>query len=652
MSILTEMPNMLDNLLHKAATLIGVAALLAGPQATAQIASCDPEVPYSLVDLTGNPDTTWTVPSLTRDGQCCGAPSNHNCASFEIVPDANVAAITFDVLSGAEPVGSMYFYLYKASDPSCGTSHPVGTEICLSTSAEPWIIVFCKPGSNDNTYGIRSISKPIAPADDSIRVGCSKPLQAYGFDPASVTWNSVYPGSPGDFNHYLSATSGTLTPSFSPDASAPSTIRYEICGLPSAQVCGYPSTCKQVELTVFNELLVSVSPAQGGLCQPGATVDLTAHPVGGDGNYTVTWLDAGSAVVGSGTVFTASAAGTYHATVQDGIAGCPAASESVEVVMSALSASTVASDVSCAGGANGSINLTIAGGVAPLTYAWTGPSGFSANTEDISGLSAGNYALTVTDALGCSVMESVSINEPAALSLSVAADTVTMVDGCDGSLTAVVAGGTPPFSFAWSTSPVQTGATASGLCVGAWSVTVTDAQGCVISASADVSNPYCDLSATIASAQDVSCFDGADGSALAAATGGYPPYTYAWSQAGVPVGSMASLTGVAAGTYDVQVTDSRGCTDGAAVSGGTAGCARRFGHEDRRQFPRHLRRHGIRQRHGWHDALHLSVERSRRIDHRFGFRPLHRDLHGDDHRCQRLRDLARRDDPGAGLLRS
>jgi hypothetical protein len=83
-------------------------------------------------------------------------------------------------------------------------------------------------------------------------------------------------------------------------------------------------------------------------------------------------------------------------------------------------------DVSCNGGADGAIDITVTGGTLPYIFAWTGPSGFTANTEDIAGLASGSYSLTITDGNGCVVgfPNLSTITEPAPLTVSYIRSTV------------------------------------------------------------------------------------------------------------------------------------------------------------------------------------------------------------------------------------
>ena len=118
-------------------------------------------------------------------------------------------------------------------------------------------------------------------------------------------------------------------------------------------------------------------------------------------------------------------------------------------------------------------------------------------------------------------------------------------------------GGWGGYTYAWSTSPVQTGATATGLTAGNYTVTVTDVEGCATTCSITVTEPAVALSCTASETNKVTCIGGNDGEATVTPGGGWGGYIYAWSTS--PIQTGATATGLMAGSYTVTVTDSNGC---------------------------------------------------------------------------------------------
>ncbi len=178
------------------------------------------------------------------------------------------------------------------------------------------------------------------------------------------------------------------------------------------------------------------------------------------------------------------------------------------------------------GGNNGSATANVIGGVTPYTYSWTT---FPVQTGvTATGLTAGSYTVNVTDASGCTASASVTITQPPLLTVSVGPPVNVLCNGNNnGSDVASAAGGTGPYGYSWNSFPVQTSPNAVGLSAGTYTVTATDANGCIATASVTITQPTA-LTLT-AAGFPTTCNGGADGSATAIPGGGVNPYTYAWT---------------------------------------------------------------------------------------------------------------------------
>lgn len=137
-------------------------------------------------------------------------------------------------------------------------------------------------------------------------------------------------------------------------------------------------------------------------------------------------------------------------------------------------------NVDCFGGTDGSIDVTVSGGTMGYTYSWTGGVGA---VEDPAGLAAGLYILTVTDSLGCTRSDSVTITEPSQISLS--ATSTDEILGNDGTIDLTATGGTSPYTFSW-TNGAGTIEDPLSLSAGIYTVTVTDSAGCIDSLTVTV----------------------------------------------------------------------------------------------------------------------------------------------------------------------
>lgn len=276
----------------------------------------------------------------------------------------------------------------------------------------------------------------------------------------------------------------------------------------------------------------------------------TATPAGGVPPYFISW---GTNPVQNTYSATGLAAGIYFVTVTDST-GCTAFGSASISEPVAISISFTSNNVSCNGSCNGDVVVNAGGGVSPYTFIWGSPA-----DPPIPGTwCAGIYYLTITDGTGCSKNDSVTVSEPFPISL-IELDTTTM-PLCFGGITSstiYASGGNPPFSFLWSNG--QTQSTATGLIAGNYSLTVTDSAGCSDSTTIFISQPA-EITLILSSTSDSG---NADGTASAAASGGTPPFSFAWSTSPVQTGSTA--TGLAYGSYSVLVTDANSCSDSGTV---------------------------------------------------------------------------------------
>ena len=284
-------------------------------------------------------------------------------------------------------------------------------------------------------------------------------------------------------------------------------------------------------------------------CNGGGNGTATVSPTGGTPGYTYSWAPSG----GTNATATGLAAGTYTVTVTDANACTGTKSFTITQPTALNTAAGSKTDVSCNGGGNGTATVAPTGGTPGYTYSWA-PSG--GTTATATGLAAGTYTVTVTDANACTGTKSFTINQPTALNTTAGSKTdVSCNGGANGTATVTPTGGTPAYTYSWAPSG-GTAATATGLAPGTYTVTVTDANACTGTKSFTIAEPTV-LNTTAGSKTDVSCNGGANGTATVAPTGGTPAYTYSWAPSG---GTAATATGLAAGTYTVTVTDANACT--------------------------------------------------------------------------------------------
>ncbi len=283
-------------------------------------------------------------------------------------------------------------------------------------------------------------------------------------------------------------------------------------------------------------------------CNGGSDGAATISASDGIGMYTYTW----DAATGNQATATANNLpfGNYTVTVSDAN-GCQATATVGVGELSSVVFSLSATDVNCFGDTDGTATAMVTAGTAPLTYVWstTPPQ----NMPTATGLAAGNYVITITDAGGCNVIDNITINGPTQIISTSQSTDITCNGANDGSASISASGGTPGYTYLWNDALLQTTSTISGLSQGTFIVTITDTNNCTSTNSVTISEPSF-LTNTI-SGTDVSCNGGSDGGAAIVASGGTPNYTYLWSN----LATTASISNLTSGTYTVTVFDNNGC---------------------------------------------------------------------------------------------
>lgn len=278
----------------------------------------------------------------------------------------------------------------------------------------------------------------------------------------------------------------------------------------------------------------------------------TVNVTGGTAPFTYTWMPSG----GTSSVASNLSLGNYTIQVTDNN-GCTGTGTTVINAPNSLTATAAQiNSVSCNGGSNGSATVNINGGTPAFVYSWS-----NGNTSsNPTGLSAGNYTVTVTDINNCQSTSTVQIFEPPALSITVSSGSINCNGGANGTATANVSGGAGGYTYSWVPSGGSS-STASGLSAGNYTVNVTDVNGCNISGNTSIIEPPA-LSITVSS-NSITCNGGANGTATVNVSGGAGGYNYLWLPFG---GSSSTVTGLSVGNYTVNVTDANGCTISGTIS--------------------------------------------------------------------------------------
>ncbi|MAT56157.1 MAG: hypothetical protein CMN32_16930 [Saprospirales bacterium] len=267
----------------------------------------------------------------------------------------------------------------------------------------------------------------------------------------------------------------------------------------------------------------------------------TAMANGGTPGYAYLWSNGQSDPIATGLSAT-----TYTVTVTD-LKGCTATTTAAPSEPAALVISFGKTDVSCFGGADGSITATVTGGTQPYSYEWNGTPGDSS----LSALPVGQYCLLVTDTNGCTAEDCIDIQQPDELQVTATTQDAGCFGQSNGTIDITVSGGTPNYNYQWDHGP--TTQDLAQLPSGDYHLVVTDANGCTAEYSTSIENST-PISVSFNN-EPASCAGYTDGRSFASPSGGTPPYNYFWSN-GEAANPAVNLPG---GWAFVTITDSEGC---------------------------------------------------------------------------------------------
>jgi gliding motility-associated-like protein len=351
-------------------------------------------------------------------------------------------------------------------------------------------------------------------------------LTATGGSPTySYTWNPAGQNSAVRSNLSSGNYSATVTDSRGCTATASATVNE-----PTALAVGTSGTN------------VSVNGGNNGTA--------TAAASGATPAYTYNWSNGGTSNSISNLV-----AGTYYVTVCDANQCCR--NDSVIVTQPPpFSITTTQVNNLCFGACAGSANATAVGGSSPYTYLWSNGTVGSAT----SSLCSATFTVTATDNSGATVSANVIITSPTQLSVRIDTTDITCFGANNATALATATGGTPSYTYNWSTGNSTNPQINLG--TGVYRVTATDANACTATATWTANEPPL-LVAVISTVNPASCFGYTDGSVIANTTGGTPSYSYSWQG---NLSNTNTANGFASGNYVLTVTDSKGCTDTASFN--------------------------------------------------------------------------------------
>ncbi|MCP4123553.1 MAG: S8 family serine peptidase [Bacteroidetes bacterium] len=296
------------------------------------------------------------------------------------------------------------------------------------------------------------------------------------------------------------------------------------------------------------EILGVIAPG----CHSGSDGGIDIEISGGIPPYTVIWSNGSSSQDLSDIE-----AGFYDAVITDAV-GCSINTGSIEVTQpeAVFADNLVVTHNSCFGGEEGSISLDVNGGSPPYDYSWNNGEA----DEDLTGLPAGEYILTITDSEDCeSVTEAIIIEEAELITVSGQTEVVNpncFTSSDSGTINLVMEGGNSPYSYLWNNS--DTTANITDLEDGLYTCEVTDANGCNGLAGPFTIERPAPVELLLLESIDVACHGEHTGSIYAEATSAVLPMEYQWFD-GNDFFTTQNLIGIPAGTYQLSIFDGNGC---------------------------------------------------------------------------------------------
>jgi len=358
-------------------------------------------------------------------------------------------------------------------------------------------------------------------------------LQNYSYNGNSTAFtacdNGVWFGATEDYT--LSIASGTASASYL-WSTGDSTAQISNLSTGTYVVTVNTNNCSLTDsVTITSPSSITYSATTTNVsCNGGNDGTATLTLSGGTGTLTADWGIANP---------NALSAGTYSFTVTDSNS-CTYTDRITITEPTAISAIPNITNVSCNGGSDGTVTLTLSGGTGTLTADW--------GTANPNALSIGSYSFTVTDSNSCTYTDSVTITQPAAIIVSATTTNVSCNGGNDGTATLILSGGTGTLTVDWGT------VMPNALTAGTHTFSITDSNNCNLIDSISISEPT--LLSVSYLIEGVSCYGSSDGSVMATIVGGILPYNYIWSSGG----TTSMEDSLSAGTYILIVTDSNNCS--------------------------------------------------------------------------------------------
>jgi hypothetical protein len=443
-------------------------------------------------------------------------PSNLNC---------NNASIQLNATPSSQ--GPNFKYLWTAKEGG----HIVSGDTTLTPVVDSIGKYFLKITNIDN--GCTSLDSVVVKLSPPVTASVSAKQDVSCFNGSNGS--ATVAGGGGNGSYLFAWSTGDTT----------ATVNNLIAGTYQVSVTDGEGCDTSLSITITQpDHLIANASATGETANGANDGTATANPTGGTAGYTYLWSNGTTTQTISNLT-----PGPITVVVTDANGCSSTETVTVNAFGCNLNGSISATNVSCQNFNDGLASISLNGATNPVSYIWSN----GATTQSVNNLAPGSYTVNVLDGAGCSAVFSINITEPLALSSNATATGVSAIGASDGTAEANPTGGTPGYQYLWSTG--ATTSNISGLAPGAYTIVVTDANGCTAEQTVNVTAFNCVLSATI-SPVNLSCFESANGQATVSLSNGVLPFTYLWSNNE----TTQSITNLSVGTYTVVATDGAGCS--------------------------------------------------------------------------------------------
>lgn len=477
-----------------------------------------------------NSDETVVGSSIAPPTAVAGADGTLTCSNAQVQLNGN----------GSSSGGNITYLWTTSNGTIIG---PANTPIVTVAAAGTYCLTVTNTSNGCSATDCASVTSNTTPP--VANAGSASPLTC---TTTQVTLNGSSSSSGSNFSYIWTTTNGNIVSgatTLNPVVNLPAV--YVLTVTNSANGCTASSSVTVTSNTT--QPTASAGPDRVLNCNNTSVVlDGSGSSQGGNFNY----LWSGPGIVSGGTTPTptVNAAGSYIILVTNTSNGCTKTDTTAVAQTPALVAAIPASqNVLCNGANTGSATAAGSGGKAPYTYAWSN----SATTAQITNIAAGTYSVIITDADNCTALATAVVTQPTAIVVNASATGETSVGGNNGTATANPSGGVPNYTYGWSNGAATQ--SISNLAPGTYTVSITDANNCVATQTVTVASFSCGGVAVSIASTNPSCNGGNNGTAVATPNGGNQPYSYVWSNGA----TTSSISGLAAGSYTVSMSEGNGC---------------------------------------------------------------------------------------------